>query len=149
MFNNIHNIGSKNIPDFLKSNKALLGAAIDASLLKIFEFTNGQLTQVYGDIYPSREQMIPIYNANFSVFNDAWIIFSIYDENYVAYVIKLFENGDERVITVAAKEKEITWKLFNFFKIFLLHTIFILLLFIFLKVTKLLKIHSSFRIRLL
>ena len=146
---NIRNIGSKNIPDFLKSNKALLGAAIDASLLKIFEFTNGQLTQVYGDIYPSREQMIPIYNANFSEFNDAWINFSIYDENYVAYVIKLFEYGDERVITVAAKEKEITWNLFNFFKIFLLHTIFILFLFVFLKVAKLLKVQASFRIRLL
>jgi len=146
---NIRNIGSINIPDFLKSNKALLGAAIDASLLKIFEFTNGRLTQVYGDIYPSREQMIPIYNADYSEFNDAWINFSIYDENYVAYVIKLYENGDERVITVAAKEKEITWNLFNFFKIFLLHTIFILLLFVFLKVTKLLKVHSSFRIRLL
>ncbi len=132
-----------------KSNKALLGAAIDASLLKIFEFTNGQLTQVYGDIYPSREQMIPIYNANFSEFNDAWINFSIYDENYIAYVIKLFEDGDERVITVAAKEKEITWNLFNFFKIFLLHTIFILLLFVFLKVAKLLKVQASFRIRLL
>jgi signal transduction histidine kinase len=146
---NIRNIGSKNIPDFLKSNKALLGAAIDASLLKIFEFTNERLTQVYGDIYPSREQMIPIYNANFSEFNDAWINFSIYDENYVAYVIKLFENDDERVITVAAKEKEITWNLFNFFKIFFLHTIFILLLFISLIVTKLIKVQSSFRIRLL
>ena len=146
---NIRNIGSKNIPDFLKSNKALLGSAIDASLLKIFEFNNGQLTQVYGDIYPSREQMIPIYNANFSEFNDAWINFSIYDENYIAYVIKLFENENERVITVAAKEKEITWDLFNFFKIFLLHTIFILLLFVFLKVTKLLKVQASFRIRLL
>ncbi|MGB5849453.1 MAG: ATP-binding protein, partial [Ignavibacteriaceae bacterium] len=146
---NISNIGSKNIPDFLKSNKALLGAAIDASLLKIFEFTNERLTQVYGDIYPSREQMIHIYNANFSEFNDAWINFSIYDENYVAYVIKLFENGVERVITAAAKEKEITWNLFNFFKIFFLHSIFILLLFISLIVTKLLKVQSSFRIRLL
>ncbi|MFB3057590.1 MAG: ATP-binding protein, partial [Ignavibacteriaceae bacterium] len=77
------------------------------------------------------------------------INFSIYDENYIAYVIKLFEMGDQRIITVAAREKEITWNLFNFFKIFFLHTIFILLLFIFLKVTKLLKVQSSFRIRLL
>lgn len=145
----IRNIGSKNIPDFLKSNKALLGAAIDASLLKIFEFTNGQLTQVYGDIYPSREQMTPIFHADFSEFHDAWINFSIYNENYVAYVIKIMENGDERVITVAAKEKEIAWNLFKFFKIFFLHTIFILVLFIFLKVTKLLKVQSSFRVRLL
>ena len=59
-------------------------------------------------------------------------------------------NGDsERIITVAAKEKEITWNLFNFFKIFLIHTIFILLLFIFLKITNLLKIQNTFRTRLL
>lgn len=146
---NIHNIGSKNIPDFLKSDRALLGSAIDASLLKIFEFRNSHLVQVYGDIYPSREQIAAIFNAKLSVYNDAWINFSIYSEDYIAYVIKLNEDGDERLITVAAKENEITWNLFNFFKIFLLHALFIFILLIFLKITNLLRIKSSFRTRLL
>jgi signal transduction histidine kinase len=146
---NINNIGAKNIPDFLKSNTALIGAVIDESLLKIFEFTNSRITQVYGDIYPSREQMAPIVNAELSELNDAWVKFSIYGEDYIAYVVKTLTNGSERLITVAAKEKEITWNLFNFFKIFLIHTIFILLLFVALKITNLLKIQRSFRTKLL
>jgi signal transduction histidine kinase len=146
---NINNIGAKNIPDFLKSNTALIGSVIDESLLKIFEFTNSRITQVYGDIYPSREQMSPIVNAGLSEINDAWVKFSIYGEDYIAYVVKTLTNGSERLITVAAKEKEITWNLFNFFKIFLIHTIFILLLFVVLKITNLLKIQRSFRTKLL
>ena len=146
---NINNIGAKNIPDFLKSNTALIGSVIDESLLKIFEFTNSRITQVYGDIYPSREQMLPIANAQLSEFNDTWVNFSIYGEDYFAYVVKTLSNGSDRLITVAVKEKEITWNLFNFFKIFLIHTIFILLLFLVFKVTNLLKVKRSFRTTLL
>jgi signal transduction histidine kinase len=146
---NIHNIGSKNIPNFLKSNKALFGAAMDVSLLKVFEIKNSKLNLVYGDIYPSREQIKYIQDAVLSHYNDTYINFSIYGEDYLAYVIRLLENEEERIITIAAKEKEITWNLFNFFKIFLLHTLFILPLFIFLKITNLLIIQSTFRTRLL
>ena len=145
----INTIGSQKIPDYLKSSTALLGSVIDESLLKIFEFNNLKVTRVYGDIYPSREQMLLIYNAKLSEFNDAWINFSIYGEDYIAYINKINNGGNERIITVAAKEKEITWNLFNFFKIFLIHTIFILLLFVFLKITNLLKIQNTFRTRLL
>ena len=146
---NINNFESKNIPDFLKSNSALLGSVINPSQLKIFEFDNSELTQVYGDIYPSREQMIPIYNARLSKFNDAWTTFSIYGENYIAYINKMEFNGDERLITVAVKEKEISWNLFNFFKMFLIHSIFIIVIFLFLLITKLLRVQSSFRTKLL
>jgi nitrogen fixation/metabolism regulation signal transduction histidine kinase len=93
--------------------------------------------------------MVPIVNAMLSELNDAWVKFSIYGENYIAYVVKTMSNGSERLITVAAKEKEITWNLFNFFKIFLIHTIFILILFVVLKITNLLKIQRSFRTKLL
>ena len=146
---NINNIESKNIPDFLKSNSALLGSVINPSQLKIFEFDNSVLTQVYGDIYPSREQMIPIFHTRLSGFNDAWTTFSIYDETYLAYINKTEYAGDTRLITVAIKEKEISWNLFNFFKMFLIHSIFIILMFVFLLGTKLLKIQSSFRTKLL
>jgi signal transduction histidine kinase len=146
---NIHNIDSRNIPDFLKSNKAILGAAVDASLLKIFEIKNTRLTQVYGDIYPSREQLSAIYDAELSEYNEAWINFSIYQENYIAYVIKISGGDESHFIAVAVKENEVTWNLFNFFKIFLLHSIFILILFLFLISVKLLKIKSSFRTKLL
>ena len=146
---NINNIESKNIPDFLKSNSALLGSVVNPSQLKIFEFVNAKLIQVYGDIYPSREQMIPIFRTRLSVFNDAWTTFSIYGETYIAYINKTNYAGSERLITIAIKEKEISWNLFNFFKMFLIHSIFIVLMFIFLLGTKLLKIQSSFRTKLL
>jgi len=146
---NINNIESKNIPDFLRSNSALLGSVINPSQLKIFEFNNSELMQVYGDIYPSREQMIPIFNTKLSVYNDAWTKFSIYDENYLAYINKMDFAGNERLLTVAVKENAVSWDLFNFFKMFLIHSIFIILIFIILLATKLLRIQSSFRTKLL
>ena len=146
---NIQNIGSRNFPAFLESNKTLLGSVIDISLLKIFEFKNGKVSQVFGDIYPSREQMFDIFNAKLSKFNEAWISFRIYNEDYIAYVIKVISNEQKRLITVAAKEKEITWNLFNFFKIFLIHSIIIIILFFVMLLTKLLKIQYTFRSRLL
>ena len=145
----IQNIGSRNFPDFLESNKTLLGSVIDVSLLKIFEFTNGKLTQLFGDIYPSREQMIPILNTKLTKFNEAWINFTIYNNNYIAYIIKLSDGGEEKLITVAVKDKQVTWDLFNFFKIFLVHSLIILILFLLMLFTKALRIQQTFRSRLL
>ena len=50
---NIEEIGSGNFPDFLESNRAVLGSVIDLNLVNIFEFVDGNVTQVYGDLFPS------------------------------------------------------------------------------------------------
>ncbi|RKY97958.1 MAG: hypothetical protein DRQ13_04080 [Ignavibacteriae bacterium] len=146
---NIEGIGSGKFPDFLESNRAVLGSVIDLNLVNIFEFVDGNITQVYGDIFPSREQKEQIFSAELSRFNDGWINLSIYGENYITYILKTDKDDIEKVIAVSIKEKKLTWNLFNFFKIFILHSLFILLLLIFLLVFRFLKIRYTFKTRLL
>ena len=146
---NIEGIGSGNFPDFLESNRAVLGSIIDLNLVNIFEFVDGNVTQVYGDLFPSREQKNQIFNAELTPFNDGWINLSIYGENYLTYVLKTDKNDMEKVIAVSIKEKKLTWNLFNFFKIFILHSLFILLLLIFLLIFRFFKIRYTFKTRLL
>jgi len=63
---NIEKIGSDEYPDFLQSNRAVLGSVIDLSLVNIFEFTDGKVSQVYGNIFPSRDQAEQILSAKLS-----------------------------------------------------------------------------------
>ena len=146
---NIEGIGSGNFPDFLESNRAVLGSVIDLNLVNIFEFVDGNVAQVYGNLFPSSEQKEQIFNAELSSFNDSWINLSIYGENYITYILKIDKNDMERVIAVSIKEKKLTWNLFNFFKIFILHSLFILLLLIFLLMFRFIKIRYTFKTRLL
>ncbi len=146
---NIEGIGSEKFPDFLESNRAVLGSVIDLKQLNIFEFVDGNVTQVYGDLFPSREQKTQIFNAKLSQYNEGWINLSIYGENYITYILKMEKNNADRIIAVSIKEKKLTWNLFNFFKIFILHSLLILLLISILLVFRILKISYTFKTKLL
>ncbi len=145
----LQNWGARNIPDFLESKKNIINSVLDLRQLKIFEFRNSKLFQVYGDIYPSRDQVEPIIKAKLSQDNEAWMTTSLNGENYITYVLKTNEDGNEIITSVSVVEKHISWNLFNFFKIFLVHSIFILLLFIIFFLIDLSQFKYSFRTQLL
>ncbi len=84
----LQNWGARNIPDFLESKKNIINSVLDVRQLKIFEFRNSKLIQVYGDIYPSRDQYEPIVNAKFSQDNEAWMTVNLNGENYITYALK-------------------------------------------------------------
>jgi hypothetical protein len=69
----LSSISAVNFPEFLESSTSILNRVVDIRQLKIFEFTNNELTQVYGDRYPSREQIKEITSTKLSDFNDGWI----------------------------------------------------------------------------
>lgn len=146
---NIENLGTADYPLFLESNKIALGSVVDLSLIKVFEFIDGSLRGVYGNIFPSKEQKEQIFSAPLSELNEAWISLSIYGENYLAYLLKAAEDGSEKFIVVAVKEKEIAWSLYNFFKIFIVHSLFILISAFVLILFGFIKIEYKFRTKLL
>ncbi len=143
------NLGSNNIPDFLESNKNIINSVIDVNQLKIFEFSDSKLTHVYGDIYPSRVQIRPILNANFSTDNEVWQELKLNDEYFYAYLLKTKSGNTQQITAVLTKEKRLSWNLFNFFKIFLIHSIFIIILFLILLIIKFRNVKYSFRVQLL
>ncbi len=145
----LQNWGARNIPDFLESKKNIINSVLDLRQLKIFEFRNSRLIQVYGDIYPSRDQYEPIINAKFSQDNEAWMTVNLNGENYFTYALKTNEDGNNIITSVSLVEKHITWNLFNFFKVFLVHSIFILALFIIFFIITFSEFKYSFRTQLL
>ncbi len=146
---NILNIWDNNIPEFLQSNKNIINSVIDPQQLKIYEFTDNKLTKIYGDIYPSLDQVKPIVNAKFSSDNEAWLNLTLNDEYFLTYVFKSQVNGQSKITSVSVLEKNLSWNLFNFFKIFIIHSIFILLLFLLIFISQFKGFKYSFRTQLL
>ena len=146
---NLLNIWDNNIPVFLRSNKNIINSVIDPQQLKIYEFTDNKLTKVYGDIYPSLDQVKPIINANFSPDNEAWVNLTLNDEYYLTYIFKSQANGQSKITSVSVLEKNLSWNLFNFFKIFIIHSIFIIFFFVLIFISQYRNFKYSFRTQLL
>ena len=146
---NVENLGAAEFPNFLESNKAALGSVVDLNLVRVFEFLDGKLLQVRGNIFPSKEQREQIFKVELSPDGDGWINLSVYGEDYITYILKSNWDGADKTTAVAIKDKAITWSLFNFFKIFIVHSIFILILVFILILSRFLRLKYTFRTRLL
>ncbi len=140
---------NNNIPEFLESKRNYLNNVIDVNQLKIFQFSDNKLTKVFGDIYPSTEEVEPILNKKFRRNNDAWLRLSLSGETYYTYLLKTSSDSQSKITAVALREKDISWNLFNFFKIFILHSLIIICLFFVLFFANIKKFKYSFRIQLL
>lgn len=146
---NLNHLWGSNIPDFIKTSEPPINSVLDFKEIKIFELRDNKLLQAYGNIYPSKEQIEPIVNAKYSQDNEAWIKLNLNGEDYTAYLMKEDLNGSSRIFSVLYKEKQFTWNLFNFFKLFIIHSLFIIILFILLFIIKIRSVKYSFRTQLL
>ncbi|MBK9098879.1 MAG: HAMP domain-containing protein [bacterium] len=146
---NVENLGAADFPDFLESNKAAIGSVVDLNLVKIFEFADRKLLSVKGNVFPSKEQREHLINVKLSLDGDGWTNLSFNGEDYITYVLKTNWDGTEKTTVVSIKEKEIAWSLYNFFKIFIVHSLFILILVTLLIFFRAIKLKYSFRTKLL
>ena len=81
--------------------------------------------------------------------NDAWLTLTLNDEQYLTYLVKTMNGDSQKIIAVLLREKQFTWNLFNFFKIFVIHSIFILILFAFIFVSRIKKVKYTFKAQVL
>ncbi len=146
----VNSIGAANFPDFIESNLSVLNRVIDIKQLKIFQFTDNELTNVYGDIYPSRDQIKKIVQTGVdSLYNDAWLKLRMDSENFETYLLRTQADGADITTTVSVEEKAFSWNLFNFFKIFIIHSLFIVFAFLVIVFSQFGKIIQSFKSKLL
>lgn len=120
--------------------------------LNIFSFLNDTLLASFGNLYPAKNHVEKITNAQFNEFNEAWLNFDFNNENYLVYALKSDTELGIKTTAVCLKDKEIEWSLFNFFKLFFLHTLFLLLFFIIVLVYRYVRfkdIQYTFRTQLL
>ena len=111
--------------NLLRSKGNALNSVLDFSQFKIFEFSDSKLTNVYGDIYPSRDQILPIINSDFSKNDDIWLTLNLNEEKYLTYALKHESDGKMNITSVSLLDKKFSWNLFNFFKLFIVQIIFI------------------------
>jgi len=146
----IKSIGALSFPDFVESNLSILNRVIDIKKLKIFQFDGSRLTEVYGDIYPSRDQTKQILQTSVdSLYNEAWLKIKFDTETYETYLLRIPNDGSNITTTVSVEEKAFSWNLFNFFKIFIIHSLFMIFAFIIILLSRVGKFNLSFKSKLL
>ncbi|MFC2083859.1 ATP-binding protein [Bacteroidota bacterium] len=147
----INSLGFENQPDFIVSKQTFFNKAININKLKIFDFHNGKLVNYFTDLILSEEETKNILSTEFSILNDAWIDISLNKIENLIYAQKYKNENLERIIAVALEKKDLSWNLFDFFKIFFIHSIFILLILLFYTVfyKKVYRLKYSFRAQLL
>ncbi|MCU7496999.1 MAG: HAMP domain-containing protein [Ignavibacteria bacterium] len=148
---NPSNYKLSSLPPFLASNFNSANSTVSFEKLKVFEFENDKLKNVYGDITPADTYTKSILYTNQDQ-REAWTTLRVDDENYTTYILREIEGDSLRTIAVLLREKTFSWSLYNFLKVFFIHSIFIIVLLLSLYGTQLRKpgfIKYTFRAQLL
>ncbi len=127
VLHDLHSLGFEDSPNFISSSKAFKESPVNVKQLKIFDFQNGELVNYYTDLIPSDSETETILNTDLNEYNEAWITMPLNDIEHIVYVKKVADKNKNRLLAAALAEKDLTWSIFDFFKIFFIHTIFILI----------------------
>ena len=136
----------------LSSVKPTTDLSISHDLLKIFEFKNEELISYFTSILLTEEEESLIKNAVIINEKEAWLNLNINNENNVFYIKKSFEGGNSKTLAVGLSDQDITWNLYDFFKVFFIHSIMILIFILFLMLVNFRKwkeIRISFKTKIL
>ncbi|NUN10834.1 MAG: HAMP domain-containing protein [Ignavibacteriaceae bacterium] len=142
---------NESFPDFLLPSASRLNSVVDQQALNIVIYDNPGVKTVKGNFYPTNEQVKKLWSAEFSEFNELWTTLEFNEEMYLFYFLKTGRGEQPRIISAGLKERELSWSLFNFFKLFILQTVFILLfyfLYQFIRLLTSLEFRVSYRTQL-
>lgn len=118
----------KRAPRFLSDLKSNYKSPVNLRDLKIFSFENKNLKNVFGDIYPSLSVQKEILSVDFSVKKSAWRLLNLGEETYNAYILNYGDRFEDKILVLALFKKDLTRNIFDFFKIFFVHTFFIVVI---------------------
>ena len=113
------------LPKILLSQRAGISSAVDFTKLKIFDFHNGELMRSYGGVNLSPEEQKQILNSEFISYSESWLNMNINNESNLIYALKIDSPAKKKILAIALEEKNISWNLSDFFKVFFVHTIII------------------------
>lgn len=149
--NRINEILSMNTPVFMEGLKDYSNTPASIKELKIFDFKERILVNIYGNINPPLFIQEKILNAVSNKKQENWIEIELNKTDYLAYVIKYKNQGNAKTLAIAIPKKNTGRQLFDYFKVFFIHILFILgtLVMIFLLNTrKITMLKMSFRNKL-
>ena len=128
ILSDLNDIGFYSHPKFISSGKLTEKTAVSLEKILILDYQNKELKNIYGEINPSEEINKIILNSEFNERNEAWLNTHFNKNDYLIYVRKFSIDNVERVLAIALKNKELSFSLFDFFKIFFSHTIILLII---------------------
>jgi len=118
----------KRAPRFLSDLKSAYKSPVNLRELKIFSFTDKKLKNVFGDIYPGLTVQKEILSLDFSKEKSLWKKLEFGENSYNTYILKYGQKNENKILVLALLKKDITRNIFDFFKIFFVHTFFILVI---------------------
>lgn len=146
-----NNIPSKRTFSIFRNEGKGISSSLNVDNIKIFFVDN------YGNIYSdeiinlSDEDYANIKEMQDNNREESWGKIKLSDEKYFAYFLNDKTNGESQIICVAKPEKNFSWNLSDFFKIFFIHAFIIttlLILFLFINYKKYLERFYSFKTKL-
>lgn len=109
----------------LSSSSPVSNISVNRDLLKIFEFRNKELVNYFTDILISEPEIVRLLQTKYSENNEAWINIKVDNEDHTFYLIRHKNNNIDDVIAVGLRDKDVTWNLYDFFKVLFIHSILI------------------------
>ena len=110
---------------FLSSSSPVSNISVNRDLLKIFEFRNNELINYFTDVLISEPETEKLLHTQFSENDEAWINLKVNNEDHTFYMIRHKNNDIEDIIAVGLRDKDVTWNLYDFFKVLFIHSILI------------------------
>lgn len=120
------NILFNNLPEFLGQNMSVMRTPLDVDKVFILEYKNKDLIKGYNSLVLNNDQKYEILNSVNEQQRDAWLELDIKKEFYTFYVV-MREKDYHEVLAIGLKSRDISWSLYDFFKVFFVYTIYILL----------------------
>lgn len=135
------NFGFTNVQKYFLTERGGISSAINLERMKMFYIINDKVVKSFGLQNLTGNEIKYFINAPFTKYNEAWLNLSIGGEKYLFYCLKLinkeendesnsFDNSNQfdstKILAVGKEEKNFTWKLSDFFKVFFIHTLIIL-----------------------
>jgi len=137
---------------FLSSSSPVSNISVNRDLLKIFEFRNKKLINYFTDVLISEPETYNLLSTQFSSNDEAWINLKVHNEDHTFYLTRHKNNNMEEVIAVGLRDKDVTWNLYDFFKVLFIHSmmiVFILLVITLIKFRKQNGINFSLKAKIL
>ncbi len=138
-----------NLPPFLATSRAGVASALDIGDIKIYEFLDDELNAFYGGEPLTTEEKNKILDASKAGSLESWIELPINNLNHLVFITNV--GSGNRKLAIAREDKNYSWSLSDFFKIFFVHTLLIFIasiLWSVFKIREFKNIVNSFRTKL-
>ncbi|MBI9070503.1 MAG: HAMP domain-containing protein [Melioribacteraceae bacterium] len=122
IFHDLTKVISKDELELLMADKVGLTSSSLKQNLNVLEFFDSRLIFSKGEINLSNQQLDKIANFNFEHKKEGWLNLSADKKDYRFFLLRSPFAEYDNVLAVGLEERNITINLFDFFKVFFIHT---------------------------